>query len=169
MSINPTINVSEYFLEYLKTKMSDTINDFSEEVASSYKVDSEKIIAIWNKVCPDISIEVRKTKNETKKEDKNDAIEEIIGPDSNKVYDRNDIISLLVEMLNKNQLTKDKLKPDIDNLKSIKKLLKNKEFEVSKSIIKKILSKNSKDIMEKCELDKKFVRVEDLEEFTLEE
>lgn len=181
-SLNPSINISEYFLEYLKTKMSDTINDFSDEVAASYKVDAEKIIAIWNKVCPDIEIKSRNSRNnkaepkkENKKENKKEAenksekSDEIIGPDDNKVYDKNDIIKVLVDMLNKNELTKDKLKTDIDNLKSIKKLLKSKEYEVSKSIIKKILNKNSNDIMEKYELERKFVRVEDLEEFTLED
>lgn len=183
-SYNMCTKFSEQISNSVTNKLVSTINDFADEVAKLYKVDSSKIIDIWNRVCPDIEIknlraklEDKKTKpsEEVKLEDKPSKEEEedgIVGPDEDKVYTKDDVMDAIVKLLKDGKLTKDHIKADVDNYKYIKKQLKTKDFEVSKSVIKKIIKTSTNVIMINFmnELKyKKTYKFDELEEFNPDE
>jgi hypothetical protein len=179
MQSHPTAQVSEFFTNYVRSKLSDTINEFSDQVSMQYSVDKNRIIEIWNRVCPEISIDgenkkqaenkkcelEKPSKNTSSDKVKDKETDAIIGPDEDKVYSRDDIVVLITKMLSDKKIEKDNLKADMDNYKIIKKLLQKQQYEVSKSIIKKILSKYHDKIIENSTK----VSIHEVEEFVLED
>lgn len=166
-------NISQHFVAYINNKLSDTINDFSDEIARLYQVDPNKIIEIWNKICPEIELKKKKDLGSFKKEKvpqkDPDSFKkeecEIVGPDSNKVYTADDVFDEIVKLLRNKIISTKNLESDIENYKLIKKQLKKKEFEVSKSVIKKIVNKNKAKIIDYSSK----VPIEDVEEFNPED